>query len=241
MRDLAVLVPSRGRPENIRRLAKAMQATCRGDTQLIVGLDTDDPCLDAYLELDDYVLINVEADLRRVVPWINRLSDLYADDYRFIGTIGDDQMPRTKGWDLRAMESLDENLFCFGDDLYPGRPTGSLCCHIFMRSEVVKALGYMGPPALHHMYVDPVWLAWGEATSIEFLDSVILEHMHYSAGKSEHDETYASSYGETQHDLEAFNEYMRTDFNSDVEKLRGIPFTEEQRAEFNVRLNIPQT
>ena len=175
------------------------------------------------------------------MPWINHLAVPRASEYRFIGHFGDDQMPRTKGWDLRVMESLSENLFCFGDDLYPGRPTGSLCCHIFADSAVIRELGYFGPPSIKHMYVDPVWLAWGEATSIEFLDSVILEHMHYSAGKSRVDETYAASYRETQHDLEAFNEYMRTDFNSDVEKLRGIPFSDEQRAEFNVRLNIPQT
>jgi hypothetical protein len=238
MRDLLVVVPSRGRPQNIARLAKAMAATCKGDTHLLVGLDADDPTRSEYPEGVGVEYV-VRDGLRLVVRWINELSVPNTSRYRFIAHIGDDQMPRTDGWDVMLMEALEEAPFAFGDDLYPGRPTGSLCCHIAMRSEVISTLGYMGPPAISHMYVDPVWMAWGEATEIRFLEACILEHEHYSAGKSEWDETYAASNAETQHDLEAFNEYMRTDFNRDVEKLRGIPFTEAQRAEFNVRLNIP--
>ena len=238
MRDLLVVVPSRGRPQNIARLAKAMAATCKGDTHLLVGLDADDPTRAEYPELlgVEYV---VQDGLRQVVRWLNELSVPNTSHYRFIGTLGDDNVPLTDGWDVRVIESLERNLFCYADDLYPGRETGTLCCHVFMRSEVIQALGYMAAPAFLHMYCDPAWLALGEATSIEFMADVLIEHRHYSAGKSDWDETYAASHATTQHDLEAFNEYMRTDFNTDVEKLRGIPFTEAQRAEFNARLNIP--
>jgi hypothetical protein len=105
-------------------------------------------------------------------------------------------VPRTVGWDVRIMESLERNLFCFGDDLDPGRVPGSLSIHIFMRSEVIRRLGYMGPPQIQHMYVDPVWYAWGKATSIEFLPDVVLEHMHYTiSGKGQHDASYEHSTG----------------------------------------------
>ena len=36
-RDLVLVVPSRGRPHNVARLIEAMDATCRGDTTLILG------------------------------------------------------------------------------------------------------------------------------------------------------------------------------------------------------------
>jgi hypothetical protein len=54
------------------------------------------------------------------------------DEYRFLGHIGDDNVPRSAGWDVRIMESLERNLFCFGDDLDPGRaparcPSTSSC------------------------------------------------------------------------------------------------------------------
>jgi hypothetical protein len=117
-------------------------------------------------------------------------------------------VPRTVGWDVRIMESLERNLFCFGDDLDPGRAPGSLSIHIFMRAEVIRRLGYMGPPQIQHMYVDPVWFAWGKATSIEFLPDVVLEHMHYTiSGKGQHDASYEHSTGLIPSDCTNYNDY----------------------------------
>src|SRR5665213_3931433 len=98
--DLLVVVPSRGRPGNIARLAEAMERTCQGDTTLLVGLDGDDPMLPGYLELGfPEVQFEIADGLHFVVPWINRLAVPRADQYRFIGTIGDDNLPQTDGWD----------------------------------------------------------------------------------------------------------------------------------------------
>jgi hypothetical protein len=234
--SLAVLVPSRGRPGSIGRLAEAMAETCRGDTTLIVGLDNDDPTLHDYPPDCETVILPP----RRLVAWLNLLASPRADEYRYLGHIGDDNVPRTVGWDVRIMESLENNLFCFGNDLDPGRLPGSLSIHIFMRSEVVRKLGYMGPPQIQHMYVDPVWFAWGTATSIEFLDDVVLEHLHYSLGRSAMDASYEHSTGLIPQDCAAYNAYCRTGLNTDIVKLGGEPFTDEGLAEFNRRLNIPE-
>jgi hypothetical protein len=236
MRDLAVLVPSRGRPGSIGRLVEAMGETCRGDTTLVVGLDNDDPTLHDY-PLNCEVVIRPP---RKLVEWLNLLASPRATKYRYLGHIGDDNVPRTVGWDVRVMESLERNMFCFGDDLDPGRVKGSLSIHVFMRSEVVRKLGYMGPPTLRHMYVDPVWFAWGTATSIEFLDDVVLEHLHYSLGRSPLDESYQHSTGLIPTDCAAYNTYCRERMNKDILKLGGTPFTDEAMAEFNRRLNIPE-
>jgi hypothetical protein len=239
--DLIVVIPSRGRPQKVAGLIQACRETCRGDTHLYFGLDKDDPALQEYLDIFQGTGYVVEDGLRRVVPWMNHLSAMIVDDYRFIGHFGDDQMPRTVGWDVRVCESLERNLFCFADDLYPGRPTGTLCCHVFMRSEVVKTLGYMGPPCMQHMYVDPTWMAWGQATSIEFLADVELEHMHYSCGKADADQSYYESTALIQQDLTAFNEYCydQNGLNADIEKLKGIQFAEEEITRFRADLNIP--
>jgi hypothetical protein len=243
MRDLALLVPSRGRPHNIGRLIDAMDQTCRGDTTLVVGLDDDDPTLEQYKQLDwtDHELV-VEKGLRRqLVRYLNHLAVPRAEEYKYLGHIGDDNVPRTVGWDVKVMESLDRNLFCFGDDLDPGREPGSLSLTIFMCSQVVKTLGYMGPPQIQHMYVDPVWYAWGKATSIEFLPDVILEHMHYMvAGKAPPDESYQLSTSLIPQDCTNYNNYCDDGLNADIEKLGGTPFTEEALREFNRKLNIPR-
>lgn len=239
MGELAVIVPSRGRPQNIARLIEAMNQTCRADTTLIVGVDDDDPCREQYQAFTGCKV--VVQPRRRLVHWLNDLAVPRTSKYRFIGHIGDDNVPRTVGWDTRIIESLKGNLFCFGDDLDPGRVPGSLSIHIFMRSDVIRRLGYMGPPSIQHMYVDPVWYAWGQATSIEFLPDVVLEHMHYTvAGKAPIDESYQASTALIPSDCGNYNAYCDTGLNADIAKLDGVPFTSEALEEFNRRLNIPR-
>lgn len=241
-RDLALIVPSRGRPHNIARLIEAMDRTCRADTTLIVGVDEDDPTLDRYRAFSECE--TVVQPRRRLVEWLNDLATERASDYKFIGHIGDDNVPRTVGWDVEIIRSLEQQGdigFCFGDDLDPGRQPGSLSIHIFMTSEVIRRLGYIGPPSLQHMYVDPVWYAWGTATSIEFLPGVVLEHMHYTvAGKAPLDASYEASTGLIPSDCAAYNAYCDETLNDDVLKLGGTPFTADALAAFNQRLNIPR-
>lgn len=218
MRDLLLVVPSRGRPGNILRLMAAMQDTCRGQTDLIVGLDLDDPTRKEVQRLGVEFMLNGE--LHQVVAWMNWMARAHVKGYRFIGHIGDDNVPRTEGWDLRVMEALEEVPMCFGDDLYP-RPKGTLPCHIFMRSEIIWALGYMGPPIFKSMFVDNVWMEWGKEIGIRFLPDVVIEHMHHGAGKAPLDETYFRSGMEMPAGHQAFRHYMATDFTSDVARMQA--------------------
>lgn len=241
MADLALVVPSRERPHNVARLLAAMEGACEADTELIVGIDEDDPTASDYRELDCRIL-ELPGHRGRLVGWLNHLALNCTGEARFVGHIGDDNVPRSVGWDVRIIESLKsqgEIGFCFGDDLDPGRAPGSLSIHIFMTAEVIKRLGYMGPPSIQHMYVDPVWYAWGQATSIEFLPDVVLEHLHYSLGKSSPDESYQRSTGLISTDLLEYHDYCAGQLNKDIKKLGGTPYTPEALAEFNQKLNIP--
>ena len=83
VRELLMVVPSRGRPGNIQRLWDAMQATCTADTTLLVGLDDDDPLRDAYPQGPQY---EMRPGLRQVVGWINMLAVPRADDFWAIAT-----------------------------------------------------------------------------------------------------------------------------------------------------------
>jgi hypothetical protein len=248
MKDLLLVVPSRGRPGNVARLLEAMDETCRGDTTLVLGLDDDDPELPAYGELLKArgVLgkdVEIRGGLRQVVAWVNQLAVPRAPEYRFTGHIGDDNVPRTAGWDVSIMEALGKTPFAFGNDLYPRAP-GTLCCHVFMRSEVITKLGYFGPPSIRHMYVDVSWMAWGQACGITYLHDVIIEHLHYTVGKAPADESYARSTALiTGGDLSAWHAYSRDDgpagLNADIARLGGAPFTDQGLRDFNAALNIP--
>lgn len=232
-----MVVPSRGRPQNIARLWDTMEKTCQGNTSLLVGLDTDDPLRTDYPEGPAYI---VRSGLHQVVAWINELSVPRAGDYRFIGSIGDDNVPRTPGWDVALMEALRETPFAFADDLYPGRAPGTLCCHLFCRSAVITSLGYLGPPSIRHMYVDVAWMAWGTACGITFLPDVVIEHLHYTTG-APLDETYRLSSAATYPDFSAWHAYGRSgQLNADIRRLGGQPFSDTTLAQFNTELIIPE-
>ena len=224
MPDLLMIVPSRSRPASIARLREAMAQTCRGDTSLLIGLDDDDPALPEYLALDATIRdqVTVEPDLHQVVAWMNRLAMPNTGGYKYIGHIGDDNVPSTIGWDVAIMEALEKTPFAFGNDLYPYRPAGALCCHVFMRSKVIKALGYFGPPSLKHSYVDNVWMQWGGAAGITFLDSVIIEHLHFTAGKSPMDQSYTASQAVMGADSVAYQEYCENQLDIDIEKILAV-------------------
>jgi hypothetical protein len=60
-----------------------------------------------------------------------------------------------------------------------------------MQSRMIKALGFMAPPAMRHLYLDNFWKELGEAVGgLVYLPDVIIEHLHPVNGKAEWDERY---------------------------------------------------
>jgi hypothetical protein len=235
VKELLVMVPSRGRPQSIDRLLNAMEDTCRADTHLIVGVDQDDPFLDEYLAMTD-VEFEIRVGLRQVVGWLNTLAMPRLNEYEAIGTIGDDNLPQTAGWDMEILNALADTPFAFGNDLYPREP-GILACHVFARSETIGLLGYFALPSLRHM-ADLAWQAWGEACGITFLPDVILEHLHFTIGKSEPDQVYLDASAAGGQDLIEFGRYCRDGLNADVARMGGRQYTAESLQAFLRKLNL---
>lgn len=219
MSKLLLVVPSRGRPHGIARLWEAMSETCTGRTELLTGLDADDPTREAYPEGPRYA---VRDGLHQVVAWLNELTTpAFLDGYDYVGTIGDDNVPRTLGWDTAIMDALERQPFAFGNDLYPFRPPGVLATHVFTRAQVIGALGYFGPPALRHSFVDDVWTAWGAAAGITFLPDVVIEHLHFTTGAAM-DDTYARSQAVMASDQAAYAAYCQDGLYADVAKILAV-------------------
>lgn len=219
MTDLTVVTPSRGRPQNVARLAEAMAKTCRADTKLIIGLDRDDPTRADYPK-DVYYVTKDPADYgRRVVKWINYLAMFAQPTSRAVGHFGDDCLPQTEGWDVKVLEALDKTPFAYGNDLSIERPPGALCTHLFMRKDVLPTLGYFGPDTIQHMWIDLVWHQWGETAGITYLHEVIIEHLHFLEGKAAYDPSYHLSRQLVEKDLQSLWEYVRDSLNFDLQKL----------------------
>lgn len=243
MTDLVVIVPSRGRPEAARELAAAFEETCTANTELVFAVDEDDPTLQEYaalaalpqgvgdgLTVRSYprLVVGVVRDPCNMVHALNQVAvylTIPPDGGPFaVGFMGDDHRPRSKGWDedyLEALRTLGTGIV-YGDDMLQHRNLPTQCA---MTADIVRALGFMAPPTLTHLYVDNFWLELGRrAECIRYLPDVVVEHRHPVAGKAQWDEGYmrVNDPGMFAKDEAAFREYYADGFAGDVEKVRAL-------------------
>jgi hypothetical protein len=223
--DLLMIVPSRGRPENVAELIEVWRQTTTGDTRLLIALDNDDPDLDRYaIPAPTGKIEFVVGERLRLGGTLNKLSVERARDHFAVGFMGDDHRPRTEGWDEKLIAELRRlgTGLAYGNDPLQGErlPTA-----ITMTSDIITTLGYMVPPGGVHLYFDDFWLAIGRALDrIVYLPDVIIEHMHPAAGKAEWDERYKEVNASTvyNHDQQVFNEWMASSAPVEVPRLKAL-------------------
>lgn len=137
--------------------------------------------------------------------------------------MGDDHRPRTPGWDRMIVEALQRYDIAYGNDLFQGP---NLPTQYAIRTPVVKALGWMSPPAFRHLYVDNAILDMGRAlNSIAYLPDVVIEHMHPAAGKGELDEHYTRANSNDSVDRETYMRWRRDELAETVIRVRAMAYT----------------
>lgn len=223
MTEMALIVPSRGRPDNIQRLYNALVET-ESDVDLYVGIDQDDPMIEKYLQLqvDTDITMVVSPQRKRFGPTLNTISKYIADEYPYLAWCGDDHLPRTIKWDEKYREELRnmEAGIVYGNDLVQGI---NIPTQMGFTSNIVKALGYAVPDGFIHLYIDNYFLELGRAIGgVCYLPDVIVQHLHPSAGSAQEDQTYreANSPENWSNDQKRFNQYMTEELTTDAEKIR---------------------
>lgn len=231
MHSLMVIVPTRGRPENVARLERARYETQAMDPSVVsfvYVVDDDDPKVMDYAKLAKSFEAGSRLDVihrRRLGPTLNETAARYCGDWDAIGFMGDDHLPTTRDWDaaiLRALGDGDSPNIVYGNDLLqgPNLPTA-----VFMPSRVIKAAGWMCPPSQVHLYLDNYWRALGEALgTLTYLPNVVIEHVHPAAGKTPMDDGYreANAAERDQADKDAWHQFLGDfgGFGSAVARIR---------------------
>jgi len=254
MAELVVIVPSRGRPEAARELMQTFKDTCTAETQLVIVIDDDDPRADEYPygrsmrpNTSMVEALNVACwemqfhDNEKVVGEHARLRKSAAAEFNWprrptwpwaaergafaVGFMGDDHRPRTKGWDQLYLDALRElgTGIVYGNDLLQGE---RLATQVAMTTDIVRALGFMAPPVLRHMYVDNYWIDLGRmAGCLRYLPDVVVEHMHPLAGKAEWTEGHIRVNAEASYSADRIA-YMRyraeQGLSRDVAKVKAL-------------------
>ena len=184
---LAITVPTRGRPNNLKRLADALKETCTVDYQIFARLDDDDKS--SYPEIDNvrYIVgprIFFSASL-------NELASLVAsEDFTHMAILGDDVLPETKGWDEILINSIPELGVAYGSDGLESLHGPDLPTHVVVPVEMYKRLGWIGLPDVRHLFCDNVWRELGKITKFVYSPKVKLTHLHRWNKKAPDDKTY---------------------------------------------------
>lgn len=221
MTDLAIIVPSRGRPANLERLWHAVNATAAGSFRFVACLDSDDYANYPQLKRIEYMI----APRMRLAAWYNYAAESLAFDHRYLALWADDVVPETPGWDEALLGELEQVPFgvAYGDDCIQHE---NLPTHPIVTSSMFHALGWVTPPQLEHLYIDNAWKDLGQWTdSLKYRPDVITRHHHWIAGLAENDEVYrdANDGPRAEADQIAYHGWRSSDvFAQAVMKLRAL-------------------
>jgi hypothetical protein len=210
-----VIVPTRSRPDNAERFARHFfQNSTISD--LVFGIDDDQ--VDLYTRIDG-AMYDINPNMK-LVPKLNLIADKYKDKYETITFLGDDHILRTENWDASLYMPIQQKGygFSFANDLFQ---TPMLPTSVMESTNIIKAVGFMAPPNLYHMYIDNFWGMMGSRLeALFYFEGVVWEHMHFLNNKTQIDASYKETNGYLQRDQFVFHEYLADNFQNDLQKVK---------------------
>jgi hypothetical protein len=184
---IAITVPTRGRPHNLERLAKAATETCELEFKIFARLDDDDEAQYPPIDNVEYLTgprIFFSASL-------NELAKLATDaGFTHLALLGDDVLPETKGWDRIMVSSLGELGVAYGSDGLEKLHGQDLPTHVVVPAEMFRRLGWLGLPTTRHLFCDNAWRELGKMTEFIYHPDVKLTHLHRWNKTAPDDNTY---------------------------------------------------
>lgn len=193
--SLIVVCPSRNRPAKASEAYRAFLATRElEDTRMVFVVDEDDSTLPDYIA-KGLTVLHAPAG-KRMAGALNIAAMALAPQCDVVGFVGDDHRFRTPGWDavidaylVQAPTKERGKLgMAYGKDLI----RDDIPTHVFIRSDIILALGWMALPGAKHLYLDNTWAELGRrADCIVQIADIVVEHMHPTAGKGQWDADYA--------------------------------------------------
>jgi hypothetical protein len=227
---ISVLIPSRNRPQGLRELCDSLFNNANNPNQIevIVYFDLDDSYIPEYVEYFNELTLKYTNPIKTIIgpklvlsDYPNKLLQIASSD--IFMNLGDDMRCKAKGWDEIIIEAINEYPdkinFVYVDDGYWGP---NLASHHIIHRNYVECLGYFYPPFFDFGYSD-AWMfqVAQKVGRIKFLP-ILFEHMHYSIGKGDFDQTYQDKLEKNQNniygDLFVSTEYLR---DQDVKKLQS--------------------
>lgn len=216
------IVPSRQRPEKLKRFLESWVKTTTGLSDMLVVLDSDDSTCDHLFHLFPSVMFKKDPPTgESFLKILNNNATKYCVQYNYIGFNEDDAIFHTKHYEEKFIEKLKElgdNGIVYANDLINKK--GRIYFPV-MNSSIITRLGYMVPPTLRCMYADDFWRDLGSRlNSVHRFEEIIIQHLHYTRDDSVADDVSVQVDSNKNRDHEAYTLYLKNSFELDLEKLR---------------------
>lgn len=196
---ISLLVPTRGRPENVMRLIESIHSTALCRPEIIIRYDSDDHTSRKLTELLkeytsaipdwDYSITVIGGPRKTMTSYWNDCAKEATGDILMFAA--DDICFRTKGWDSLVRRTFDEHpdkmIFVHGDDGHWGNQFGT---HGFLHRKWVDTLGYVLPPYFSSDFGDTWVNEVADSIGRRVFLPIFIEHMHPLWGKAKTDKTY---------------------------------------------------
>lgn len=191
---ISILSPTRKRPNHIKNLIQSIHDTAddMSDLELVLYIDEDDNSYDELLLEDHGITIKYIKGPKIVISdmW-NKCCDIATGPIYHHAS--DDFLYRSKSWDSLVKQhfenSIDKIILLYGRDGHQDANLGTLS---FLHENWVKTVGYLVPGFFDVDWCD-TWIndvSHGIGRRV-YDPNIYTEHLHWNAGKSEVDETYA--------------------------------------------------
>jgi len=199
--SIALLVPSRKRAANVKRLVDSINSTIELKEHVTVYFYIDDDDFDTLRmvkSLQKRGACNIKYLVGPRIIMSEMVNKLYPMTTEFILFFGaDDIVFRTEGWDtilIEAVKKVSDGVGLFyGNDLVTTQHAPDFATHPILTRQWVDVVGYLSPPYFSCDYAD-TWLNdIADKTGRKFALPFINEHMHPTVGKANYDTTYAEN------------------------------------------------
>lgn len=232
------LLPSLDRPHLVKRFFECYLET-KASIPGIVIVDRTDPQLKAYQELEypkEWHLVLTDG-----ITMGDKFRETW-DQYKDLDAvciINDDHEPITEGWDVKILSQINgTNVVSCNDGKSPDTPWNApnrICGAICFSGKILRALGWLFPPGLQHLYSDDIWAyLFSRSGNAQVLMDVCVWHNHAYNDKSKRDKTYERINGTGnfqienpigglwEADREVFQRWFKEDAERDAQKVLDL-------------------
>jgi len=183
------ILPSRGRPENLRRFVNAAREMGTSTPGTIV-VDKDDNVRHgaAYAEITRLLPPGWRFKVIESSGYGNAVRAMWDEtkDLAWVGLVSDDLLPSVSKWDTTLITGLNGyNVVSSNDgwqanaDIRQARIHGAAV----WSGDLLRAVGWLFPDGLDHVFHDDVWENLGRATGCWIVNmQVMVRHLHESLG-----------------------------------------------------------